>query len=120
MKIRFWTTAIVTLLIITNGAIAQTSLPHTFASLSFEFNAETFDFDTNITLTLTGPAEPIFWQYFDLYPVDVSADLVIWKPLTTLLRTNASADAVLYLDSESGQLNSDDYFSPVMPIKNHQ
>jgi dienelactone hydrolase len=106
MKTKFRTAAAVALLLVRMEAFAQTSLPHTFARIGFEFDPKTFEFDTNLTLTLTGPAEPIFWQYFDLYPIDASADLVIWKPLTTLLSTNASTDPVLYLDSESAQLSA--------------
>jgi predicted dienelactone hydrolase len=53
-----------------------------------------------------------FRQYYDLYPIEVSSDLAAWKPLATLIRTNASTNALVYLDSEDAQFSARFYRTP--------
>jgi len=54
--------------------------------------------DHSISLTLAGVVPRPFAPYYDLYPLEVSTDLVDWSPLTMLQRTNDSSDALSYLD----------------------
>lgn len=62
--------------------------------------------DRTVQLTLQGGVHQRFKDYFDLYPIEVSSDLVHWTPWVTLQRTNASATDLVYADAEgatSGQ-----------------
>ena len=62
--------------------------------------------DQSVRLTLAGGVHKRFHDYFDLYPIEVSTSLVDWKPLVTLVRTNASTNALTYTDlavEKSGQ-----------------
>ena len=78
---------------------AQTPLLHGFADVTV-LRGRT------ISLTLTGRVASTFRQYYDLYPIEVSSDLAAWKPLATLIRTNASTNALVYLDSEGAQFSA--------------
>jgi hypothetical protein len=42
-----------------------------------------------------------FRPYFDLYPIEVSINLVDWTAFVMLQRTNSSTNAFTYTDSES-------------------
>jgi Platelet-activating factor acetylhydrolase, isoform II/Immunoglobulin domain len=57
--------------------------------------------DHTISLNLAGVVPRLFAPYYDLYPLDASTNLVDWSPLAMLQRTNASLDALSYLDSEA-------------------
>ena len=57
--------------------------------------------DHTISLSLAGVVPSVFAAYYDIYPLDTSTDLADWSPLATLLRTNASPDALSYRDSEA-------------------
>lgn len=61
--------------------------------------------DGRIQLTLQGRADRHFRDYFDLYPIEVSSNLLEWTPLVTLLRTNAAASALSFTDPESTTLD---------------
>jgi dienelactone hydrolase len=50
---------------------------------------------------LTGRVTAILGPYFDIYPLESSSDLVNWKPLATLVRSNASRDALVYSDTKA-------------------
>jgi dienelactone hydrolase len=52
-------------------------------------------------VTLGGGVHNRFADYFDLYPIDVSTNLLDWTPLITLQRTNASTDELTYTDTET-------------------
>jgi dienelactone hydrolase len=41
-------------------------------------------------------------RYFELVPVQASADLAQWEPLTTLFKTNAAPEPALWIDREAG------------------
>jgi hypothetical protein len=59
--------------------------------------------DHSVRFTLAGGVAKRFQAYFDLYPIEDSTDLVDWKPLTTLVRTNSSTNALTYTDSVAGK-----------------
>jgi dienelactone hydrolase len=54
--------------------------------------------DQSVRLTLGGGVHQRFREYFDLYPIEVSSNLTDWTPLTTLVRSNASSDALVLTD----------------------
>jgi dienelactone hydrolase len=76
---------------------AQAPLAHSFAHIAVLP-------DGAASLTLTGHVSAILWQYFDIYPLEASSDLVNWKPLATLVRSNASRDALVYSDIKAVNL----------------
>jgi hypothetical protein len=55
--------------------------------------------DGSVRLTLGGGVHTRFKDYFDLYPIEMSSNLVDWTPLVTLQRTNAVAKALTYTDT---------------------
>ncbi|MCX6926514.1 MAG: hypothetical protein NT154_25390, partial [Verrucomicrobia bacterium] len=55
--------------------------------------------DGSVRLTLGGGVHTRFRDYYDLYPIEVSSNLVDWTPLVTLQRTNASTKALTYTDT---------------------
>ncbi len=61
--------------------------------------------DGSVTLTLGGGFTPglslsnRFVPYLDLYPIEVSSNLVDWAPLTLLVRTNSATNALVYTDA---------------------
>jgi len=57
--------------------------------------------DHTMSLGLGGSAPLAFRLYFDLYPIEASPDLAAWAPSATLLRTNASTNALIYIDRGS-------------------
>jgi len=58
--------------------------------------------DQSVQLLLGGGVHKRFKDYFDLYPIEVSTNLVDWTPLTTLQRTNSSTNAFTYTDTQAG------------------
>ena len=58
--------------------------------------------DQSVQLTLGGGVSKRFKDYFDLYPIEVSTDLVDWTALTTLQRTNSNTNAFTWTDTQSG------------------
>jgi hypothetical protein len=54
--------------------------------------------DHTMSLGLEGSAAAAFKPYFDLYLIEASPDLAAWAPLAGLLRTNASTNALIYID----------------------
>ena len=73
------------------GAPAQTGGVHLFGGI-------TPLPDRTMSLALGGSAPPAFRLFFDLYLLEASPDLAAWAPLATLLRTNASTNALGYID----------------------
>jgi dienelactone hydrolase len=55
--------------------------------------------DHRVQLTLGGSVYPRIKNYLDLYPIEVSTDLVHWTPFVTLQRTNSSTNVFTYTDS---------------------
>jgi dienelactone hydrolase len=57
--------------------------------------------DQGALLTLRGGVHTKFKAYFDLYPIEVSSNLVDWTPLVTLQRTNAFTNTLTWIDPEA-------------------
>lgn len=68
--------------------------------------------DQKILLSMLGGADQHFKDYFDLYPVEVSANLVDWTPLSTLLRTNTSTNVFTYTDTTATNFGLRFYRTP--------
>ena len=68
--------------------------------------------DHTISLSLAGVVPGVFAPYYDIYPIEASTNMVDWSPLATLLRTNASPDALSYRDSEATNLDQRFYRTP--------
>ncbi|PYJ80966.1 MAG: hypothetical protein DME22_22615 [Verrucomicrobia bacterium] len=54
--------------------------------------------DHTISLSLTSGVPSTLRNYYDLFPIEASQNLVDWEPLVTLMRTNRSTNATLFLD----------------------
>lgn len=82
----------------TPRATAQPAIPHSFQSIAMNS-------DGTALLSLAGRTTNLFRQFYDLYPIEVSSDLIHWQPLTTLVRTNSSTNSLEFLDPiPAGQL----------------
>ena len=74
-------------------------LPHRFEAVQVSPQG-------TVSLTLGGGFTPglglsnRFQPYFDIYPVEISSNLVDWTPLTWLVRTNASTNQLTFVDHE--------------------
>jgi predicted dienelactone hydrolase len=68
--------------------------------------------DHTACLELGGKPAPPFRPYFDLYLLEASPDLVDWAPLASLLRTNASTNALIYVDQAASTLPQRFYRMP--------
>jgi len=62
--------------------------------------------DGSVRLTVGGGVSTRFRPYFDLYPIEVSTNLVDWIPFVTLQRTNSFTNAFTYIDSEAAHSDS--------------
>src|SRR6266498_2659735 len=69
--------------------------------------------DHSISLNLAGVVPRVFAPYYDLYPLEDSINLVAWSPLAMLLRTNATLDALSYLDPEAANFDKRFYRTPI-------
>jgi hypothetical protein len=85
--------------------------PHRFDGVTMLPNGQ-------VSLTLGGGYTPgvglsnRFESYYDLYPLEVSTNLVDWTPLGWLFRTNAVDTTVTFLDTESGPFPQRFYRTP--------
>lgn len=79
------TAATVTILDITNAALHQ-------------MDGVSIRQDRSVQIQLRGGVDGHFRDYFDLYPIEISSNLVDWIPLVTLQRTNASTNVLTYVD----------------------
>ena len=68
--------------------------PHRFAGVAVQS-------DRTVRLTLGGGVSARFKDYFDLYPIEVSSNLVDWTPLVTLQRTNSDTNVLAYTDTQA-------------------
>ena len=74
--------------------VAQTAMPHRFDGI-------TSLPDHTVSLSLAGRAPGSLRPFFDLYVLESSSNLIDWKPLVTLVRTNASTNVLAYLDADA-------------------
>jgi hypothetical protein len=65
-----------------------------------------------ISLSLVGVVPKLFAPYYDLYPLEVSSNLVDWSPMAMLQRTNNSLDDLSYLDPEAANVDKRFYRTP--------
>jgi hypothetical protein len=68
--------------------------------------------DHSITLSPAGVVPRPFAPYYDIYPLEVSTNLVDWSPLAMLQRTNDSSDALNYLDRGATNFEKRFYRTP--------
>ncbi len=69
------------------------------------FGGITANPDHTISLNLAGVVPSPFAPWYDIYPLEVSTNLVDWSPLAMLLRTNNSSDALSYRDTNATNLD---------------
>jgi hypothetical protein len=72
----------------------------------------TASLDGNVSLNLAGVAPSPFAPYYDIFPLEVSTNLLDWSPLAMLQRVNDSTDAVGYRDTGARNLNQRFYRTP--------
>lgn len=84
---------------------AQTPVPHSFQSIAITP-------DGAALLSLAGRPAALFRNYYDLYPIEHSANLLDWAPITTLLRTNSITNLLEFLDRNSAHQLTRFYRTP--------
>src|SRR5437867_4604620 len=72
-------------------ALGQSTKLHRFSAIDLKPNH-------TISLSLTSGVPSTLINYYDLFPIEASQNLIDWEPLTTLVRTNRSTNATLFLD----------------------
>lgn len=78
---------------------AQTTGPHRIGAISITPEGQPL-------LVLEGQAATAFKSYFDLFQVETSANLTDWSWLATVIRTNATTNAVLFRETRSAEGNA--------------
>ena len=86
------------------------SAPHAFSSLAIGPGKPA-------TLSLTGETTALFGPYYDLYPVEVSSNLVDWSPLVTLQRTNAAIRPLTFVDTNAPHFDRRFYRVPTNQLR---
>ena len=69
--------------------------PHGFAAIHREAQGV-------VKLTFSGEVSKRFQPFFDLYPVEVSTNLVDWQALALLQRTNSATNDLTFVDPAAG------------------
>jgi hypothetical protein len=93
------------------GSVTSRVAVLTFTSLH-RITEITSKIDHTISLNLEGVVPRLFAPYYDLYPLEASTNLADWSPLAALQRTNASLDALSYLDSDAMNFDKRFYRTP--------
>ena len=83
-------------------ATATATILDTAGMKPHRFEGVTALADGSVRLVLGGGVSKRFKDYFDLYPIEVSSNLVDWTPLVTLQRTNALTNTLIYTDTTTG------------------
>jgi pimeloyl-ACP methyl ester carboxylesterase len=65
-----------------------------------------------VNLSFKGETTALFAPYYDLYPLEVSSNLVDWAPLALLQRTNTALDTLRFLDADAPQFSQRFYRTP--------
>ena len=84
-------------------ATATVTILDTTGMVAHRFDSIAVLPDQSVQLTLGGGVHKRFKGYFDLYPIEVSTNLVDWTPLVTLLRTNSSTNTLAYTDTDAAK-----------------
>jgi predicted dienelactone hydrolase len=79
-------------------AIATNTILDATGMSSHRFDGLTLLPDGSAQLMLGGGVHERFRPYFDLYPIEVSSNLLDWTPLMTLVQSNASTNALVLND----------------------
>ena len=82
-------------------AMATITLLDTTGVTSHRFDGLTRLPDGSTQLIVGGGVPERFRPYFDLYPIEVSSNLLDWTPLVTLVRSNGSTDALVLTDRDA-------------------
>ena len=91
MKTNWFLAAAAVLWGVAATALGQSANLHRFSAIDLKP-------DHTILLTLTSSVPSTLRNYYDLFPIEASPDLVDWEPLVSLMRTNRSTNATLFLD----------------------
>lgn len=67
--------------------------------------------DRSVLLTLAGSPPVPLQKYYDLFPLEVSADLIAWQPLATVARTNVT-NVITFGDAAAAKLPARFYRTP--------
>jgi dienelactone hydrolase len=93
------------LLIVLCVAFGQTGNPHQFAKIAAGPGRI-------ISLTLTSGVPSSFRNYYDLFPIEASQNLVDWEPFATLLRTNRVTSALTFKNLDAASFDQRFYRTP--------
>jgi len=61
--------------------------------------------DHTVALHVTGRVDSVYQNYFELFPLEDSTNLQQWAALTTLLRTNANTNDLIWIDQSATNLD---------------
>lgn len=87
-----------------NRSSAQSSV-HRFGTVAAGANRA-------VELKLLGTAPSLFENYFDLYVIEASTDLLGWMPWKTLVRTNRATNSIIYSDETNPDGSARFYRTP--------
>jgi dienelactone hydrolase len=90
-------------------------VPHHFSAISVQGDKTarvSLDGSAVGLFTLTGTIVNKFAQIFDLYPIESSTNLVDWTRLTVLRRTNNTAEALVFQDTNAVAFSQQFYRTP--------
>jgi hypothetical protein len=73
------------------------SAPHSISHVQHEA-------DGSVTLSFVGETTANMARYYDLYPVEISSNLLDWAPLATVERANAELDTLRLGDAYASQV----------------
>lgn len=100
--------AFLLLLFLVQTTVRSQPVPHHFEGISvLPDHTTTVKLNGSLSniFNLTGTVSNRFRHMFDLYPIETSEDLVEWKPLTTLWRTNYDTTPLFFHDTNTVALN---------------
>jgi dienelactone hydrolase len=98
------------------SATATNTILDTTGMRPHRFDAVSVLPDRSAQFTLGGGVHHRFTNYFNLYPIEVSSNLVNWTRLVTLQRTNASTNAFTHTDPEATTLHKRFYRTSADPL----
>ena len=86
----------------TSGSVtSQVARLKVFVPAAHNFSTITITPNRSVALELAGDTTAAYAPFYDLFPVEVSSNLIDWSPLVTLIRTNTSANALSYTDFDA-------------------
>jgi hypothetical protein len=109
------TNTLVALLLVIGANLGAQPVPHHFSHIvSLPNRTVTLGLDGGVSrmFNLSGTVSNQFMQMFDLYLVEASANLVDWRPMALLLRTNNNPAPLLFPDTNALVLNQRFYRTP--------